>query len=486
MQLSTIQRDRAVGAILGSAAGDALGAPYEFEPARTNSQPVRMEGGGYYDWSPGEWTDDTDMAIAILQLIAAGKSLNQSETQSELVDSWAKWAKRAKDVGVQTRTILASLSEHSKAAALSLSEELHVRTGRTAGNGSLMRTGPVALGNLGSAESTAEAARSVSMLTHWDDDAGDACVLWSLAIRSAILNGELDIKVGLPFIPEARAARWLSLIDEAEGNVPSFFAHNGWVIHAFQAAWSAIYITKSTDSALFEFEADRLKFGLEQAVRAGNDTDTVAAIAGSLLGAYYGATAVPSEWRLKLHGWPDLTERDLTRMAHNAVNGGVSEGLWPNLHHFDYSSWPGRHELTQHPADPGLWLGGVGSLARLPEEVTAVVSLCRVGTGEVPQRIQKHLEVYLMDKPGDENNLNAGFLLKDVASAIALLRSQGEVVYLHCVQSQSRTPSVAASYAMQQFNLRAAEALDEIRAVLPEAQPIGYFQALLKKQEGRA
>jgi ADP-ribosyl-[dinitrogen reductase] hydrolase len=81
---------------------------------------------------------------------------------------------------------------------------LHERTGRTAGNGSLIRTAPVALAYLDGEVALVEAARSVSELTHWDPEAGDACVLWCLAIRHAILTGELDVRISLQRIDADR------------------------------------------------------------------------------------------------------------------------------------------------------------------------------------------------------------------------------------------------------------------------------------------
>jgi ADP-ribosyl-[dinitrogen reductase] hydrolase len=475
MDLSTVQRDRALGSIIASAAGDALGAPYEFDPPIAVDQPVLLEGGGHFNWAPGEWTDDTSMAICILELLAKGRALGDESTQDELVSAWANWALHAVDVGVQTRTILGSLNSTKQASALEQSKTLHERTGKTAGNGSLMRTGPVALGSLTSAETTAANARAISDLTHYDSDAGDACVLWSLSIRHAILNADLDIRVGIKHLPEERQTRWLTLIDEAEQNEPAFFSKNGWVIHAFQCAWSAIHLAKNAPETQFKHKAQRLAFGLELAVRGGYDTDTVAAIAGSLLGAYYGFSAVPASWRLELHGWPGISELELTKMAQQALNQPSHAKSWPNVKHFDYDGWSGRFELARHPIDKGLWLGGFGSLDKLPDEITAVVSLCRVGTEDVPERIEKRLEVYLLDKPGEAQNLNLGFVFADVADAIKELRDQGHVVYLHCVQSQSRTPSVAAAYAVRHLGQTVEEALRSIRDVLPLGQPIQYF-----------
>jgi len=170
-----------------------------------------------------------------------------------------------------------------------------------------MRTAPVALAYLDDAEALAFAAREVSALTHWDDDAGDACVIWCLAIRHAVLHGELDLETGLAALPEARRTTWAARIAEAEKSPPYEFPENGWVVHAFQAAWSAITRTPVPDGD----PPLHLRLALENAVRAGGDTDTVAAIAGQLLGARWGAHAVPLAWRDLLHGWPGITGREL-------------------------------------------------------------------------------------------------------------------------------------------------------------------------------
>ncbi len=137
-------------------------------------------------------------------------------------------------------------------------------------------------------------------------------MLWCLAIRHAVLEGELDVRVGLQFLPDDRRDLWETRIAVAEISQPSDFAHNGWVVEALQGAWSAISTTKATD-------ATHLRLALEAAVRGGRDTDTVAAIAGGLLGARWGASAVPAEWRRIVHGWPALTAADLVRLGSRAT-----------------------------------------------------------------------------------------------------------------------------------------------------------------------
>ena len=152
-------------------------------------------------------------------------------------------------------------------------------------------------------------------------------------------------------------------------------------MEAFQGAWSAIHSAVSATRG-----PAHLRAALEEAVRGGGDTDTVAAIAGGLLGAAYGYTAVPFEWRRRLHGWPGLRARDLMTLGMELGRGeGRREQSWPGAAHQDYSMWSRTDVLVQHPHDDGVWLGGVGSLGRVAElGIDAVVSLCRLGTTDVP------------------------------------------------------------------------------------------------------
>lgn len=190
MRLSAVQLDRACGVLLGTAAGDALGAPYEFGPPRGADLEVAMVGGGGFGWEPGEWTDDTSMAIVIAEVAASDVDLREEPALDAIVKRWHQWSQRAKDVGIQTRSVLSQAGQGGITAlkAREESARLHKLTGRTAGNGSLMRTAPVALAFLDDEDVLAEAARTVSELTHYDPEAGDACVLWCLAIRNAVLR----------------------------------------------------------------------------------------------------------------------------------------------------------------------------------------------------------------------------------------------------------------------------------------------------------
>ena len=85
----TSRNDRVEGVLLATAAGDALGAPYEFQPARGPGLEVAMVGGG--GWEPGEWTDDTAMAIAIAEEAATGADLRDEAAQDAIVARWHGW-----------------------------------------------------------------------------------------------------------------------------------------------------------------------------------------------------------------------------------------------------------------------------------------------------------------------------------------------------------------------------------------------------------
>lgn len=311
--------DRAAGTLLAMAAGDALGAGYEFGPAFDDDVPVLMRGGGPFHWAPGEWTDDTSMAVPLLEAAekSAGRGGALTEHLDDIAQAWFEWSRSAADVGAQTSSVLGWAVEDGVVRADGLragAVELLRRTGRAAGNGSLMRTAPVALAALGDAATIAESARIVSDLTHAEDDAGDACVLWCLAIDHAVRTGELDVAIGLPALPAERRDTWCQRIEEAPELPPTAFAHNGWVVHALQAAVASIARGIRSD--------DPIRVGLEAAVRAGGDTDTVACIAGQLLGAAYGASAVPAEWVEPLHGWPGITGAELaSRGAALAASG---------------------------------------------------------------------------------------------------------------------------------------------------------------------
>ena len=148
--------------------------------------------------------------------------------------------------------------------------------------------------------------------------------LWCVAIRHAVLTGVLDARIGLQHIDADRRDLWTKRLDVAGQSQPTDFTNNGWVVEALQGAWSAITTTPvpQDDPAAGVFRVDHLRLVLDAAVRGGGDTDTVAAIACGLLGAAYGASAIPAEWHRVLHGWLGLRSDDLVELASRIICEG--------------------------------------------------------------------------------------------------------------------------------------------------------------------
>lgn len=305
MELDEIRADRVAGVLLTTAAGDALGAGYEFTTPRPDTV-IDMIGGGIGAFAPGEWTDDTSMALAIAEVAATGVDISTDIGMDAIAAQFVRWYDSdPADIGNQTRAVLST----RPATAAEMRERAWAVPGRKGGNGSLMRTAPVALAFLDDEARCLRAARAIGLLTHHDERAVEACEMWTYAIRHAVLHGTFDGVRGYLDVAE-RGTReyWSPLLDVAERGTPADFPNNGWVVDALLTAWWAIAGTPESGPG-------QLPAALERAVRAGHDTDTTAAIAGGLLGARWGASAVPERWRAMLHGWPGYRGEDLVRIG---------------------------------------------------------------------------------------------------------------------------------------------------------------------------
>ena len=329
--LDETQCRRALGAVVAAAAGDALGAPYEFHRAIDPTDDVEMLGGGVLGWEAGEWTDDTAMSFAVLEAVAnaaPGRGLLDEEVLDDIAAAWYRWSLSAPDIGALTSTVICRAAERAaeqghavptaadyRAAAQSAHDEIPL----VAGNGALLRVHTAVVATLRKDEETAEQAMlTLSGLTHVHPEAREACVLWGFTLRRAILTGKVDLRASLARLAPASRGLWADRIAEAEREPPWAFSRNGWVVGALQAAWSAVHSQLPLPEDKFAARS-ALAAGLEAAVRSGNDTDTVACIAGSLLGAALGAKAVPTEWRRILHGWPDAELTDLSRQVERVL-----------------------------------------------------------------------------------------------------------------------------------------------------------------------
>ena len=477
MRLASDQLDRACGVLLGQACGDALGVPYEFATPPAADELARMSGGGLGNYAPGEWSDDTQMAACIALVSATGADLTVPENLDDVADNFLRWQREgATDIGIQTSSVLGTARHGDASASARLATAARGyadRHPRSAGNGALMRTSVVGLTALDDRDRTARSARRVAELTHADPLAGDSAVLWSEAIRVAVVEKRLDLAGGLDLIPDERRGQWATWIEEAETRPMGTFTPNGFTVTALQAAWAAIRQTPVPEDApeRASYPCLHLQHALHNAVRIGNDTDTVAAIAGGLLGAYWGQSAVPLTWVRKVHGWPSLRARDLVRLAALTATGGRSDSSgWPAGERFNY----GYPDITavRHPLDDGVFLCTENTIEH---DATAIVSLFRRGTLDVPHADVEpgdHVEVRLLDSDRPEANPNLAFTLADTAAVIAELRAEGHRVLVHCVQAQQRTPSVGVAYAVL-LGASPAEARRMIAEALPHSRQRG-------------
>jgi ADP-ribosyl-[dinitrogen reductase] hydrolase len=311
---TTVVPDRAIGVVLGAAVGDALGAPFEFAPRGTFSArlPDRrpdgqgdMIGGGAFDWEPGEFTDDTQMGLAL-----AGSLLDRGGYDpDDLWHRWQVWARASSDVGSTTRFALGHRDWR---------DVEHPDPGMTAANGALMRAFPLALVTLGSDVATARAVTvHQSLLTHAHPAAAWGAWLGVAMMRAGVVGDDplatLESElVVLSQQDRTTATRFTVMLDPAwepeDGDRERIGNGSVWGCLA-QAVWALR-------------RHDRFADVVAAVVDLGKDTDTVACVAGAIAGAREGASAIPSGWVGPVHGVLDAphgTQRydrdDLTDLA---------------------------------------------------------------------------------------------------------------------------------------------------------------------------
>ena len=167
--ISRHQQNRLTGVLVGSAVGDAVGAPFEFKgpgtygrrfPGQVVGDIGEMIGGGSFNWAPGEFTDDTQMAVALAEALLAVDGYDPDVVWAH----FRAWVRTAKDVGITTSYAL----QHDdwRGAAASSHEATN---GRSASNGCVMRIAPVGvIGVRLGRDETFRIAVAQAALTHHD------------------------------------------------------------------------------------------------------------------------------------------------------------------------------------------------------------------------------------------------------------------------------------------------------------------------------
>lgn len=306
-----MSKERAAGALIGLAVGDALGTTYEF---RTLAQPdyptlatgpaTDIVGGGPFDLNPGQVTDDTQLAVCLARSLVAQRGFDPADIAAR----YLAWMPGAFDVGAQTLGAIDKLRDGVPYSSAGL-EVWHERNRRPAGNGSLMRTAPIAVAFARSPQ-LVENAIVDSMITHADPRCTLACGAFDAAIAALIRGDDMmtAARTGLEEGVRLLRAAWSDATDrehldraaeDLAGDLdaataptpgvyrPGLHLHEtqGFVRVAFRLAfWHAVHTPTYREAVV-------------DVASRGGDADTNGAIVGALVGARDGLSAIPEAWR---------------------------------------------------------------------------------------------------------------------------------------------------------------------------------------------
>jgi ADP-ribosyl-[dinitrogen reductase] hydrolase len=289
-------RDRALGALLGLAVGDALGAAIEFEQKPRFAKLDDLVAGGPHRLERGQWTDDTAMALALADSLTAMPGLNPRDLMDRFVSWWRDGTYSCTgtcfDIGNATREALAHYERTGEPLAGSTNAS-------RSGNGALMRLAPVAVRHWRDRDSLLRTADQQTRTTHGSPDTLDASRHFAAMLADAIAGHSLPEVLASPAAASIEGG-WRGLCrDQIEGS--------GYGVRSLQAAvWAVSRTTSYREAVLL-------------AANLGDDADTTAAVAGQLAGAIYGASGIPQDW-LDALAWRGRIEE---------TAGRLFDGGWP-------------------------------------------------------------------------------------------------------------------------------------------------------------
>jgi ADP-ribosyl-[dinitrogen reductase] hydrolase len=282
--------DRYRGSLLGLAAGDALGTTVEFKPEGSFEPLTTIVGGGPFGLRPGEWTDDTSMALCLADSLVESNGFDPSDQMARYClwrdEGYLSSNGRCFDIGITVGDALRSFKRNGDPFAN--------KDPDAAGNGSLMRLAPVPLYFAHDPVNAIEMSVQSSLTTHGSKEASDACRYYSSLILGAItgkhkdklLADSFEIVPGMwestPLEPKIAQIAQGAFKDERP---PRIDGGGGYVVPSLHVSLWAF------------FHTDNFRDGALTAVNVGRDADTYGAIYGQLAGAYYGENGIPLEWR---------------------------------------------------------------------------------------------------------------------------------------------------------------------------------------------
>lgn len=278
--------DRYKGCFVGLATGDALGVPLEFSKRDSHPIVTEMIGNGPFHLNPGEWTDDTSMALCIANSLIEKNGFDPSDQ----LDKYWKWVQEGYmsstgklfDIGEQTSNAVCEYIKNGN---------VYSRLGQesSCGNGSIMRLAPISLYYYRS-DDLYEFSKKSSMTTHPHFKCLDSCVLLSYIISKCLDGCDkqeiLSENYKGPMLVDGLV--WDIASGSYKNKTRDQIKSTGYVIDTLEAA---IWSFHTTDS----FEEGCIK-----AVNLGIDSDTIGAVYGQIAGAYYGYENIPDKWKSKL------------------------------------------------------------------------------------------------------------------------------------------------------------------------------------------
>jgi len=282
--------DRYLGCLLGLATGDALGASLEFYPPGTFTPLTDMVGGGFFHLKPGQWTDDTSMALCLAESLAWRKGFDPMD---QLARYWrwyqeGYWSSTGTsfDIGGTVRDALLRFNRTRQPYCGSIDP-------LSAGNGSIMRLAPVPMAYARHSEKAIELSAQSSRTTHAAVEAVDACRYLCGLIVGALQGASKEKLMAEPYTPYPDC--W-----EAQPLSPKIYeiALGSYKRRQPPEIQGSGYVVKSLEAALWAFcRSHTFADGCLEAVNLGDDADTTAAVYGQLAGAFYGVGSIPSRWR---------------------------------------------------------------------------------------------------------------------------------------------------------------------------------------------
>ena len=444
------------GALLGLAAGDAVGTTVEFEPPGTFAPVTDMVGGGRFSLPVGAWTDDTAMALCLAESLIERRGFDPVDQLERYVRWWREGHLSSTgacfDIGIATR------------AALHRFE----RTGEpfpgdadpaAAGNGPLMKLAPVALAFAGNPEQAVARASESARTTHGAPEAADACRYFAGLLVGAVHG------VDVSHLLHQGAYEPVTGIWEREPLHPKVAAVAAGSFHAKEppAIQGGGYIVSALEAALWALRSTcTFEDGVLAAANLGDDADTTAAIFGQLAGALYGVDAIPWRWRNSVVMADRIIEfaDALFELAGGNTNAAASPQLGTTEREARHglptpgdSYWviEGRLLAGPYPGARSKPAAAAKLEAFLDAGVTCFVDLTEEGEGpplhpyaSLLQRLAAKGErrVTHLRLPIRDVNIPSSSHMRAVLAAIRFALEEGETVYVHCWGGVGRTGTV--------------------------------------------